>query len=600
MYQRISFILGILIISQLTMGQNFKKAFKSLDDKNYTSARVIFAQAQKNPDTKSIGDYGTAVVQRNTRLRIEDMYNAFDNINNSKKTFADCNSKIKSKYKVYFNEEIIDSEYQTIDKLLFDMVKEQDAVESYDKHISKCQKSKYYMQAVDMRNAKAFAKAAEFNTINAYKRFIEKYPNSDEYIQAQKLMHDMAWDECVIYNNKTNYQDFIINYPNAHQAITAQSKIRKIDYKKAVGVNTQDAFDAFIAKYPNTEEANTLLSKGVIIAFTNVAKFKTMALCEDFLEQFPNTKYSSRVTIIRDSLAYKTVLQKNTPEDYSQFIENFPNAVQVPLVMEKMGTMLYSKEELQNKREKIVIKQQAISTIKIYDSKDTNNIIREKHFDKYGNCIYDYEKIHGNESEMKKYFYDDAGDKILKKQVFINDRIKLITKFDYNIKGLKTTATIKCSFNCLDKSVNQVDSFIYDDKRNLISKRTISTDSNNLLESHTYTYDVKGNRTEDKLMRISSLGYSSYTISYNHNGKGYLLQESTINQDGKPINVESLSYDGLDKVISSSRYNARGTLMRTFFYNRKGLVENEVHTYEDDDSKNQTRIWKYTSFEAIK
>ncbi len=596
MYIRITFLLGLLIISQFAIGQNFKKAFKSLDAKNYTSARVVFAQAQKNPSTKSIGDYGTAVVQRNTRLRIEDMYYAFDNINNSKKTFVNCDAKIKEKYNMYFNEEVIDSEYQTIDKLLFDMVKELDAVESYDMHINKCPKSKYNMQAIDMRNAKAFSKATEFNTISAYKRFIGKYPNSDEFIQAQKLMYDMAWDECVIYNDKNNYQEFINIYPNAPQVITAETKIRKIDYKKAVGVNTQDAFDAFIAKYPNTKEANTLLSKGVIIAFLNVDKFKTITLCEDFLTQFPNTEYSSRVITIRDSLAYTAVLQKNTPEDYSQFIESYPNAIQVPSVMEKMGTLLYSKEELQNKRAKFAIKQQSISTIKVYDSKDSNKIIKEQHFDKFGNCIYYYEQIFGNDSEMKKYFYDDAGDNILKEQIFLNERIKSITNFEYDIKGLKISATTKCSFNCLGQSINQVDSFVYDNKRNLISKRTISADSNKLLESHTYTYDVKGNRIEEQIKRISSMEYNLYTISYNYNGKGYLLQESTKNQDGKTINVESISYDGLDKVISSSRYDARGTLMRTFFYNLKGFVENETHTFEDDNSKNQTRIWKYTSF----
>ena len=596
MYQRISFLLGLLIISQFALGQNFKKAFKSLDAKNYTSARVVFAQAQKNPSTKSIGDYGTAVVQRNTSLRIEDLYYAFDNINSSKKTFANCDAKIKEKYKVYFNEDVIDSEYQTIDKLLFDMVKDQDAVEAYDMHISRCPKSKYYMLAIDLRNAKAFSKAKEFNTISAYKRFIDKHPNSDEYIQAHTLMYDMAWNECVIYNEKVKYQEFINKYPMAPQIINAETKIRKIYYKKAVGVNTQDAFDTFIAKYPNTKEANTLLSKGVIIAFANVDKFKTIILCEDFLTRFPNTDYSSRVITIRDSLAYKAVLQKNTPEDYSQFIENYPNAIQVAVVMEKMGTLLYSKEELQNKRAKFAIKQQGISTIKIYDSKDSNKVIKEQHFDKFGNCTYYYEQIFGDDSEMKKYFYDNAGDKIMKEQIFLNDRIKSITNFEYNIKGLKTTATTKCSFNCLGKSANQVHSFVYDDKRNLISKQTLSADSSRLLESHTYSYDVKGNRIEDKIKRITSLEYNLYTINYNYNGKGYLLQESTNNQDGKTINVESISYDGLDKVISSSRYDARGTLMRTFSYNLKGLVDNETHTFDNDDSKNKTRIWKYTRF----
>ncbi len=593
MIKKASILFLLFVIGLSSQGQNFKKAFKALDSKSYTSARVIFTQAQKTSSTKAIGDYGMAVVLTNTSLRIDDMYKAYASIIGAKNNFANCDAKLKKKYNSSFNEEIINNEFDKIDAKLFNMVKKEDKVKSYDKHIEKCKESKFNSQAIDMRNAKAYAIALDFNTIPAYKDFADKYPNSDEYIQAKNKMYSLAWDQCVIYNERDKYAQFVANYPEASQVKEAETKIRKIDYKQALAVNTQDAFDAFIAKYPNSKEAKELQGKGVKVAYEKVEKFKRLDICESFLAQYPNSSFSARVVTIRDSLAYEATIVKNTPEDYTKFVENYPNAVQVPLAMEKMGKLLYSKEELQNIRAKLSVRNHKIESIKVYSKSNPSKILLEKKYDNYGNCIYSFEQIIDDYSELRKYYFSDAGDLLLKEQLLINNKIKSITEYSYDIKGLKTIANSKCSFNCLDSATVYVDSFAYDKNRNLLSIKRFD-ENNKLLESHIYSYDNKGNRIAEEFKLKIGNDYKTYSITMNYNGKGYVIQKSIKNEKGENTEVESFSYDGLNKVISSSKYDANGTLMRTYFYTAEGLVESETLLYQDDESKNQTRNWEYT------
>ncbi|OYT11858.1 MAG: hypothetical protein B6I18_02690 [Bacteroidetes bacterium 4572_112] len=592
MPKKIQLLLIIAFISQTSIAQNFKKAFHALDNENYTSARVIFSPAVKNADTKAIGEYGMAAVYRGTSLRIEDNYRAYASIISAKKHYKDLDAKLKKKYSKQINEDKIDAELYMIDVSLFKMVVEIDNVKAYQKHIDNCKESRFHQKAIDLRNVKAYKAAMEFNTITAYKDFCDNYPESVQFVQAQTIMYTMAWSECEAIDKISNYKEFISKYPEAPQVYSAKEKIRKFDYQTALDIDTQTAFTAFIAKYPNSEEAKTLKGQGSKSAYANVVKFNSIPVCERFLFEYPNTDYSARVTAIRDSLAYNDATEKNTTEGYNAFIDNYPNAIQVPLVMDKLGKLLYSKEELQVKRAKFAIKHQKISSIKVYANNENSKIINEKRYDIFGNCTYDYEYILDDYNEMRKYFYDNAGENVLKEQIFVNNKIQIIKEYKYDIKGLKVSAKSVCMYNCKGGAKNSVDSFYYDDNRNLISEKTISEDGK-LLEIHTYTYDKRGFRIGEEYKIIAGEAYKSYKIAMTYNGKGYLIQKKTENENGETTEVESVSYDGLDKVISSSRYDMRGTLMRTFFYNVKGLVETEVHTFETDNTNKKNLVWKY-------
>ncbi|MCK5847516.1 MAG: hypothetical protein KAG84_08755 [Bacteroidales bacterium] len=591
MTKKILFSLVLLFLSQLVVGQNIKKAFSAIDDDNYTSARIIFNSAINNADTKAIGEYGMAIVYRNTSLRNEDMYRAFESITNAKKDFESCDEKLKKKYKKYINDVAIENEFAVIDQLLFNQVKAEDEVKAYQKHIDKCENSKYHNQVKDLRNTKAYNIAIDFNTISAYKSFCDDYPNSNEYSQAQTILFTLAWSECQAKNQKQDYQKFIDTYPNAPQVRVAKKKLKEIDYAYALKINSQFAFDSFIAKYPNSKEAHELQGKGIINSYNNVERFKSIKVCENFINLYPNSEYSARVTTIRDSLAYESAININSAEEYSSFIEKYPNAVQVPLVMEKMGKLLYSNEELQIKRKKHAIINDSIISIKIYSPDGSLTIMQEKKFDIYGNCIYNFEQLLSDYSELKSSFFDNAGDKITKEELYINNKLKSTTEYSYNNKGLKTIAKTICHLNCEDNSTILIDSFEYNDKRELLSKKEYS--DSNLIESNIYSYNSKGNRIGNILKIKSADSYKHYIIKMNYNANGYLIQKTVANKDGEISKVDSYTYDGMDKIISASRYDTRGTQITTYNYNDRGLVDYEKITYKHDTSIEDIRNWEY-------
>ena len=592
MIKKLLFIVVLLGIGELAISQNIKKAFKALDDNNYTSARIIFTDAIENAETKAIGEYGMAVVYRNTSLRIEDMYRAFESISSSKKDYRSCSDKIKKKYKSYVNSDIIEKESILIDELLFVQVKSKDDVSAYQKHIDLCETSKFHSQIIDLRNAKAYNIAVGYNTISSYSDFCDKYPDSKEYAQAKTIMYTMAWTKCQTKGKKKDYQEFINDYPNAPQIILAKDKLRKLEYNEALSKNTTVAFNSFIAKYPDSEEAKELKGEGAKSEYKKAEMFKSINVCESFLIRYPNSDYTARVTVIRDSLAYEAVIEKNTTEDYNLFIEKYPNAIQVPLVMAKMGNLIYTQEELQNIRAKFAIAQKNIENIKIYNSYGGASIMQEKKFDIYGNCIYNFEQLLSDYSELSKSYFDESGDKLIKEELYVNNKIKTIANYTYDDKALISSVSTECKFNCIDNAENYVDSFSYDQNRNILSIKRYSNTAK-LIESHIYTYNSKGYRITEVYKKISGDDYKTYNNTYSYNGKGYLIQKKVENEIGKTIEVESTSYDNLDNKTSYSRYDARGTQTITYVYNKKGIVDHEIVKYKHDESIEDTRNWKY-------
>lgn len=586
----------MLLISQFSIAQNYKKAFKSLENKEFTSARVQFTQAQKNVSTKAIGDYGIAVIQRSTSLRIEDLYSAYKNISSAKTGWAKCSDDAKKKNKDYINEEIINSEYSKIESQLFAKVKADGSSQAWAKFIKECPNSPHKTVAVNFLTEAAYNKALTFNTIPVWKEFISQYPETEQAKKAQKNIYSLAWKEISKHPNIENLESYISQYPQANNIDDVKKMLLNMEYKKALAVNTDAAFASFIAKYPNSEQAKNLQSRGIENDYQNAIKFKETSLCNKFIVNYPNSKYTSEISEIRDSLEYLQTLKLNTPEAYEEFIMNFPNAKQVPLAMSKMGTLIYSKEELQKLAEKNRIKTRKLKSVSAFevDPADTSKKIlsEKKRYDVFGNCTYYFNKSTSELKEVYKSNYDDAGDKLLKKQYIVNDRLKTISYFTYNIKGQVINAQIVCNFDCLDTTADYSDTMIYNENRNLL-ERIRRNSFGKIVEQHKYTYDDKGNKILDKYSILTNDSIHSFTTKYDYDGKGMLLQKTQKDETGTTINVGSYSYDGLGRMISSSYYDKIGTIYKTYFYDKKGFVNNETIKNEDNSGHEYIKVYKY-------
>lgn len=596
MYKVISLLSIVLFISQFGIAQSYKKAFKALDNKEYTSARVQFAQAKKKSNTKAIGDYGFAVIQRSTAMRTEDMFAAYTSIINARQNWAKCDNDVKKKNKDFVSEDIINEEFARIDKILFSKVKADGSSAAWEKFIDKCPQSAYVEEATNYMNEAAYKKAMSFNTIPVWQDFIKNYPNTKESSKAQDNIYELAWNEASINPSVSKLEIFIREYPNSPMINDAKALLLDMEYKKALSINTTAAFANFISKYPNSTQAKSLQSKGVENEYRNAIKFKTIALCDKFILDYPNSEYTPEISDIRDSLSYLEALKVNTSESYEQFIINFPNAKQVPEAMSKMGNLIYSKAELKSLSEKNKIKSSKLKSVNVYqiNASDTSNKIltESKKYDVFGNCTYHFERVTSNLNEVYKYSYDDAGDKLLKSQYFVNNRIKTISYYSYNIKGQAINAQIVCNFDCLDSTADYSDTLIYNENRSLLEK--IRRNSvGKIVEQHKYSYAQNGNLILEKYSILGGDSIHSFTTKYDYDGKGLLLQKTQTDELGTTISVGSYSYDGLGRMISSSYYDKIGTIYSTFFYDAKGILQSETVNNEDNSGKEYIKVYKY-------
>ncbi|RLD46343.1 MAG: hypothetical protein DRI86_03420 [Bacteroidetes bacterium] len=574
----------VLSIGSKAFAQNYKKTFKALEEKNYTSARIGFQQAQQSVNTKSLGNYGMAVVYRSTSLRIEDMYKACASINNAKENWGEYDEKFKKKYSGYLTEDIINKEKITIDKKLFSMLLKSNNAKSIQEFIDKCPNTSFKKEALLLRDSLAYNKAASFNTISAFKAFIKDYPNAKQVNLAQSNLYQLAWNSCISRNEVDGYEAFITNYSGAPQIDSAKSLIVELEYQHALNINTNEAFSSFISKYPNSPKSDLLIKKGEENAFNNVLKFEVIPICNKFIDTYPKSKKLWEVVKIRDSLAFVEVKLINTNEAYEDFLFTYPNAVQVPLALSLMTESMYSRAEINKMIAKTNIKTNNIKSVIIYRSEDKDSSIRaiesRKKYDVFGNMISEKEEISPKTKKETKYIFDDAGDKLIKKMTFLNDKIQELTEFEYDIKGLNILSNYQCQFNCDNYGKIYNDTLKYDEKRNLLSSVKYNYSSKKI-EAHYYTYDIKGNRIQDSLQTIIGDSLDYYIITINYNGQGNVIQELKENSKGEKLSVRSYSYDGLGKLITSSTYDASGTIYRTYFYNSKGLLESDYLSYEE-------------------
>ncbi len=588
----------MLGITNLVSAQNYKKSFKALGEKNYTSARIGFQQAQMSINTKALGDYGMAVVYRSTSLRIEDMYKACESINDAKKDWAEYDVKFKKKYSDYLTEDIIIEESITIDKKLFSMLKKSNNAKSIQTFLDKCPNSIFKHQAILLRDSLAYIRTNSYNTISAFRNFINNYPEAKQVDDAKVKLNALAWSNCISKNEIDAYKLFISDYNDAPQVDTAKILITELEYQRALSLNTDDAFSSFIAKYPNTSQADSLKKKGEENAYKNVLKFESIPICSAFISNYPSSEYLVKVVQIRDSIAFADAKRINTNKAYEDFIFNYPNSIKVPLALSLMSKSMYSRAEIKRMIAKNNIKTNRIKSLTVFriEENDTSNKSMEtrKEYDIFGNIIIETEEFSPENIKETKYIYDNAGDRLIKKICFINNKIQNLTEYEYDIRGLNTYYSYQCQFNCDTYGKVYYDSLKYDDKRNLISSIKYNS-SSKIIEANYYKYDIKGNMIQDSLIKNTKDSIDYIVLNINYNGQGNIIQELKLDSKGTRLSVNSYSYDGLGKLITSTTYDASGTIYRTLFYNEKGIIKSEYLNYEEykDNGFRRDYIYQY-------
>jgi TolA-binding protein len=570
MQKRLLIIIGLIIPIGI-FSQNLKKALKNLDDGKYTEARVVFNQAKDQAGMRSAAFFGLAKITATDGQPGYDLFKAYEQIKNAKKSFPQMDAKTLGKIEDYFSEAKLNAEDKKIDDALFEYLKVKKNEDLVRRYLNECKESIHYSEATNYLSQLAFTKAKSFDTEIAYREFIENYPKATEVAQAKSRINELAWEKAQKENTPESFTLFIDEYSDAPQLDSAKQALMQLEYDRAISRNTDAAYLSFIKKYPDSEKAIDLQQKREDLAYNKAMRFKVLNVYQKFIDDFPQSKYAPEIINHRDSLAFLAARKTNTDKAYISFVNNYPNAKQVPLAMDLLGNLSFSKAELARMKAKSRIKENKLRSMNAFRVENLDTLIEISiEYDEFGNTlleIHQPEKTLVNRTEQS---FDDKGELMLTRKVLINSKLQKESSFTYFKEGLVKTETVKCYFDCGKYPSEYISKYYYDDKRNLIRQIDSSTVNSNIIAEHKYQYNAQG------LMVLEDVNYMDTTnvsTTFRYDAAEQLMEKSTANQDGKILEVISFTYDAQGRKISKKKFNAIGTIDHKFTYNENGLVD---------------------------
>lgn len=279
--------LGIIIACiNIASSQNVKKAFKHLYKQNYDKSREVFSEMYKVNKYDAMASYGLAVMYADKNYSNYNLFQAYRLIKETERNFDKLASGELSEMREYFNIDSVEANTKRIDDLLFQEVAKTGSLKDLNDFLEKCQDSRNYRKALDLKYELEFEKARQVGTIDAFNQFIEEYPYSTFVSEAKKLR-------------------------------------AKIAFKNAKQTNTEAAYNNYIEKYgdgsENLEEAKRMRN---IAAFNELKNKQSVEACTQFIEKYPDAPQIPEVKKLRDDLIYAETKNAKSVETFNIFLAN--------------------------------------------------------------------------------------------------------------------------------------------------------------------------------------------------------------------------------------------------------------------------------------
>lgn len=195
---------------------------------------------------------------------------------------------------------------------------------------------------------------------------------------------------------------------------------------------------------------------------------------------------------------------------------------------------------------------------------------------KEGLCIYDSK---GNMLKQQMIFdgmlasYDytyDANSNMIKAEYSENGTVTKVQDFTYNENGLKTGEVFT-----VNGEINYDAKNYYDEKGNLIK---CDFDTPDVDYFYTYTYDAKGNRTQEHTDLSTG---EWYTVDYTYDGNGRLTQSRYVDDDDYRYTTD-YTYDAAGNCIREAVTHGDGSQDVTVWeYDAHGNVTKREFTAAD-------------------
>ena len=182
-------------------------------------------------------------------------------------------------------------------KLEFEIVKEKNTEEDYQRFIAKRPYAKERSEAERLRNEVAYKTASDINTVESYQSFISKYPTAKEVPAAKKNMHKLAYDQACKVNTEAAYRSYAAKYP---ESIYAEEAVYKADAMQFAGETTEgdwESYRRYIERHGNNKN---LVFKAQKIIRDIACKTKNIEALDYGVTHFPSALRDTMVEVLHD------------------------------------------------------------------------------------------------------------------------------------------------------------------------------------------------------------------------------------------------------------------------------------------------------------
>ncbi len=154
----------------------------------------------------------------------------------------------------YYKHSNADQKAEAINKrnaLAFAEAQQQKSVEAYNAFLQKYPQAKEVKQAVKERNALAYTEADKLGTLDAYNEYVSTYPDADDTPKAWENIYRLAYNEVQRINTEQSYWDYARTYPKSQYAAIATEKATQMQYLRETAKGDFDTYRKYIETYPN-------------------------------------------------------------------------------------------------------------------------------------------------------------------------------------------------------------------------------------------------------------------------------------------------------------------------------------------------------------
>jgi outer membrane protein assembly factor BamD (BamD/ComL family) len=584
----------LLILPFIVFSQNPKKAFKKLEDKDYTEAKVIFNQILSENENDVAANYGMAVIYSQDSKVNFDLFKARNYIITANNNFDKIDPNELSKLDKYISEDIIQNAVKRIEAQLAEYVKSQSDIELSKKYIRQCKGSEFYNEILSFLHKQEYKKALEFNSELALKEFLENYPEAEQAGQAQEHIFNLAWKKANEKASVQSYRDFMRKYPTASQYDIALDKIREIEFKNAMSMGTDDAYNNFLEKYPDSKQADKLLIDWENRFYKQAKSIRTVSVYNKYLSKFPESERAEEIEDLRNKLEFERAQKSNTQEAYAEFVKRYPNAKQINQALEKLNKFSYSKAELdyfEKRNQRVNLGIESYVVYKSYEGDTTQSVYEKVIYDRYGNEFRKTKILNQNNTTTTVFKYEENGDLMSQKAEFKNDQLNFDITKEYNSENLCEKEIHKCYNECELDSVLVVN-LNYDENRNLIKKTIYNSNESVLIKSVSFTYD-NNNQLIQKKISSDTLEVKIPKINFQYDTRGNLVQKTEFANDNSILSVVSYDYQN-DKLMKSTHNDVLGKYSKEYSYDHRGILKRIDVIFEKEQEQNYTLNYVYS------